>query len=134
VKNYHTFDLKEIGTRIRDARKKHCLTQESAAEKAFITGQFWSLIESGRERASVNTYMQIAAVLNLTLDDIFYDNATILRLNKAFSQDSLLSSCTVTEKAIISETIMALRNAFIRNRDVNSKKFNIEGKNTFQNS
>jgi len=118
LKNYNTIDQKKIGTRIRDARKKLYLTQEKAAEKASITSQFWSLLESGREGASVNTYLRIAAVLSLTLDDIFYDNATNIRLNKAFSKESLLDDCTATEKAIISETVMALRNSLIGNREV----------------
>ncbi len=59
-----------VGARIRSARRELGLTQEKAAELHLFTGQFWSLLESGRERASINTYLQIAAILGLTLDDL----------------------------------------------------------------
>ena len=116
MENHHYIDFKEVGTRIRNARKKQGLTQERAAEHAFITGQFWSALELGRERASVNTYRQVALVLGLTLDDIFYDEATNIRLRKAFSSEKLVEGFTANEKAIISETILALKNILERNR------------------
>ena len=116
MENYHDIDLKKVGARIRNGRKNLNLTQERAAERTFITGQFWSLVESGRERASVNTYRQIAAVLGLTLDDLFYDDATNIRLLKAFSKEGLLADCTVSEKVIITETMLALKEILERNR------------------
>ena len=116
MENYQDIDFKEVGARIRNARRAQRLTQEKAAEHSYITGQFWSRIESGHERASVNTYRRIAAVLGLTLDDIFYDDATNIRLHKAFSKEALMSGCTVTEKAILSETILAMKSILKRNR------------------
>ena len=118
MENYHDIDLKEVGARIRNARKKQGLTQEKAAERTFITGQFWSLVESGRERASVTTYRQIAAVLGLTLDDLFYDDATGIRLLKAFSKEGMFADCTVSEKVIITETMLALKEILVRNRKI----------------
>ena len=116
MEKFHDIDFKIVGTRIRNARKTKGLTQEKAAEKAFISGQFWSLVELGHERASVNTYRRIAAVLSLTLDDLFYDEATSLRLHKAFSKEGILADCTVSEKAVISETMLALKSILERNR------------------
>jgi len=116
MENYHNIDFKEVGERIRNVRKSLKLTQAKAAELSFITDQFWSRIELGHERASVNTYRQIAAVLGLTLDDIFYDDATRVRLHKSFTNDALLTDCSATEKAIIGETIFALKEILKRNR------------------
>ena len=116
MENYHEIDFKKVGARIRGARKNLGLTQERAAEKAFISSQFWSRLELGQERASMTTYQQIAAVLDLTLDDIFYDDATSIRLHKAFSKEGLLAGCTASEKAIISEMIFALKEVLERNR------------------
>lgn len=118
MENFHDIELEKVGERIRNARKKQGLTQTKAAERAFITGQYWSLIESGRERASVNTYRQIAAVLGLTLDDLFYDDATGIRLLKAFSKEGLLADCTALEKAIITEAMLALKNILVKNREL----------------
>lgn len=109
-------DFKIIGERIFAARKALDLTQEQAAERANITAQFWSRIESGNERGSVNTYLEIASVLGLTLDDMFYDNATRLRLLKALSKDELVAGCSASERAIISESLLALRDILVNNR------------------
>ena len=118
MENYHEIDLKEVGERIRSARKILGLSQDEAAHRAYITNQFGSRLELGHERASVNTYRQIAAVLELTLDDIFYDDATSIRLHKAFSKEGIIAECTVFEKAVISEMIFALKGILERNRSV----------------
>jgi len=116
MENQYYVDFKEVGSRIRNARKKKGLTQERAAEYAFITGQYWGTIERGVDRASVNTYLQIALILELTLDDLFYDDAINLRLRKAFSIEKTVENCTVSEKAVISETMLALKESLERNR------------------
>ena len=116
MENHHCVDLKKVGDRIRNARKKKGFSQERAAEYAFISGQYWSAVERGDDRASVTTYMQIAFVLDLTLDDIFYDEAVNLRLRKAFSIEKMVEGCTVSEKAVISEAMLALKEILERNR------------------
>jgi len=115
MENLHEINLIKVGERIRYARQKQGLTQEKASKKAFITSQYWSVIETGRERASVTTYLQIAAVLDVTLNDIFYDDANNMRFYKSFSKDDMLVDCTDREKEIISDTIFALKGALTRN-------------------
>jgi transcriptional regulator with XRE-family HTH domain len=109
-------DLKEVGSRIRSARKTLGLTQAVVAERASITSQFMSRVETGHLRASVDTYRRIADALGLTVDDLLYDNATGIRLAKAFSKESILESCTAYEKKVIGETILALKEILLRNR------------------
>ena len=109
-------NLKLVGIRIRNARQGLNLTQEQAAERTDISGQFWSLIETGRERGSVNTYLQIASALDLTLDDLFYDSADLMHAHKALSRDELLSDCTAFEKAVINSTMLALKTNLQRSR------------------
>ena len=116
MKNDQNIDRKKIGARIREARKAINLTQEKAAELSFISGQTWSLIETGRNRASMKTYRLIAKVLSKTLDDIFCDDATSMRLLKAFSKEGIVEDCSESEKAIISETIFALKEILKRHR------------------
>jgi len=116
MKKKQTLDLKPIGARIRQARDHLRLTQEKAAERTDFSGQYWSLLETGRERGSVNTYLQIAAALDLTLDDLFYDDAAAKRVRKSFSHDELFSDCTADEIVIISEIVLALKTALERVR------------------
>ncbi len=113
----HEIDLKTVGGRIRAARRRLGLTQEKAAERTDITGQYWSLLETGRERGSVNTYLQITAALDLTLDDIFYEKIGVKRTEKGLLDGHGLSDCTSEERLIISETVHALKAALKRTRE-----------------
>ena len=116
MKEFQEIDLKIVGERIRNARKKLNMTQEKAAEQINISSQFWSRLESGHERASINTYKRITAAIGLTLDDIFYDDATRMRLHKEFTKEGVLEGCTAPERAIISEMIFAMKGVLERNR------------------
>ena len=109
-------DVKSAGERIKSARLELGLTQEQAAERTELTGQYWSGIERGQERGSVNTYLQIAKALGVTLDDLFYDDAEARRIRKAFSREGLLAGCTAWEQAIASEVLLALKEILERNR------------------
>ena len=113
----HEIDLKIVGGRIRAARQRLGLTQEKAAERTDITGQYWSLLETGRERGSVSTYLQIADALDLTLDDLFYDSIDVLRMEKSLLRGGLFYDCTAEERKIISETVHALKAALKRARE-----------------
>lgn len=64
----------KIGLRIAEARVKHDLTQEELAEKISKTSQFISNIETGKRKPSLSTLLNIAKVLNLSLDYLIYDN------------------------------------------------------------
>jgi|GEM_PF-1112768 len=116
MENIYEIDFKEVGARIRAARKKQGLTQARAAELALLTGHYWSRIEQGHERASVSAYRMMVTVVGLTLDDIFYDDAARLRLHKAFTMESIFKDCTVSERAILSEAIRALKDILVNSR------------------
>ena len=62
-------DKNLIGQKIRIARKNAGLTQEKLAEKIFISTHQLSRLEVGDYIPSLNTFFNIANVLNLTLDD-----------------------------------------------------------------
>ena len=116
MENFHDIDLKEVGNRIRAARKAVKFTQAQAAEKCFITPQYWSLVETGNERASIGTYRQIAGLFGLTLDDLFYDGADAMRIRRGFTEEGMLADCTDNEKVILSEAFFALKEILQRNR------------------
>lgn len=117
MENNHDINLRKVGERIRNARKALNLSQEKAAERASITGQYWSCLELGHDRASVDAYLRIATVLGLTLNDLFYDDAMIMHVRKSFSRDGLLADCTEFEKAVISESLIAFKLILMRCRE-----------------
>ena len=61
-------NAKQIGTRIRDLRYECGLTQEALAEEVSLSVSYLSCIERGKKRASLAALVQIAFVLQTTVD------------------------------------------------------------------
>ena len=108
-------DLKIVGNRIRQARKRLMKTQEHISEIADISAQYWSAVETGRDRGSVNTYLQIAAALGVTLNDLFYSEAELIRMEKTDFEESLIE-CSEYEKTVLIEAILVFKNSLIHCR------------------
>lgn len=65
--------LKVIGNKIQNARSNKGYTQEYVAEKIDKSIDIYRSIENGRSVGSVATLLNICNVLEITMDDIFYD-------------------------------------------------------------
>ena len=65
--------LKVIGSKIQDARKEKGYTQEFVAEKIDKSIDIYRSIENGRSVGSVATLLNICNILEITLDEVFYD-------------------------------------------------------------
>ena len=62
-----------LGHRLREIRKRKELTQETVAELAGITAQHISNIENGKTKVSMDTFIKILQVLNVSADMILSD-------------------------------------------------------------
>lgn len=60
----------EIGSKIREERKRQKLTQEKLAEMAGISLSFLGHIERGTRKLSVDTLVKICDALQCSADDI----------------------------------------------------------------
>lgn len=65
--------LKIIGNKIQEARKNKNYTQEYVAEEIDKSVDILRSIENGRSIGSVETLLNICNVLEITMDDIFYE-------------------------------------------------------------
>lgn len=65
--------LKIIGKRIQDARRKKGYTQDYVAEKIEKSIDIYRSIENGRSVGSVASLLNICNILEITMDDVFYD-------------------------------------------------------------
>ena len=65
--------LKVIGKKIQDARSKKGYTQDYVAEKIDKSIDIYRSIENGRSVGSVATLLNICNILEITMDDVFYD-------------------------------------------------------------
>lgn len=113
-----SIDLKTVGDRITRARKSLRMTQERVAERTELTGQYWSLIETGRCRGSISAYLQIASALGLTLNDLFYDDTDYIRVQPPPSYVDMLAGLSEYEKEVLLKTIESLRETLIGARDL----------------
>ena len=64
------YDVKKSGKRIKNLREKKGYTQESFAKEIEISHRTYSGIESGAHSTSIETLVEIAQVLETSLDYI----------------------------------------------------------------
>ena len=57
---------------LKELRARHNLTQEDMAKALNLTRQAYMNIEKKPERATVDRMMQIARILKVTIDEIFF--------------------------------------------------------------
>ncbi len=64
------YDMKQSGIRIRQFRIKSGLTQEQVANKLNVDRSFYSRIESGKSGCSVDLFVQLSMLFQVSLDYI----------------------------------------------------------------
>ena len=70
-------DFKAIGKRIKIARIKQNLTQETVADKIGVTPQHVSNIETGNSSVSLTTLVAISNLLKVSADELLCDNQSL---------------------------------------------------------
>ena len=75
-------DLKEIGKRIARQRKIKGYTQEELAEKTDLSVGYISGIESGNKVASLKNMLNIANVLELSLDLMLLSDISVDKIKR----------------------------------------------------
>ena len=107
-------DYKAIGKRIKIARIRADLTQETLAEKISISPTHLSNIETGSTRVSLTTVTAAANALGVTLDDLLCDS--VVHAKVQFHQDiaAILADCDEYEIRIIRDVISSLKDTLRR--------------------
>lgn len=80
-------DTKGIGGRIQKLRRIKGLTQEQVAEAVNISVNYLSNIETGRDVCSTVVLLNIANLMNASIDYILGDNLNYIRTNKMTGQN-----------------------------------------------
>ena len=65
------YDLKNLGNRIEELRKKKNMTQENLAERLGVTSQAVSKWENNLCYPDIELIPTLCAIFNINLDDIF---------------------------------------------------------------
>ena len=71
-------DYGAIGKRIRSARMKMSMTQETLSNLIDVSPTYISTIENGHTKLSLPTLISIATALETTVDHLLYDNIPVL--------------------------------------------------------
>lgn len=66
-----------MGQRLRAIRKKQGLTQEQVAEKAEISPQHYSGVETGGVKISLPALIRVANALNASMDELLMDSISV---------------------------------------------------------
>ena len=98
-----------IGERIRVVRKRRGLSQNVLAEKIKRSPSYVSYVEGGVRGMSLDTFLDIANVLNATADELLADNLvnTVKVSNHEFA--ALLSDCSEYEKKVLFDVVTATK-------------------------
>lgn len=102
------FDMRKIGNKLLSIRKKLGFTQAQVAEKAGLSDRTYADIERGSANMRTETLLRICDALQITPDEIFTENNTML----SKQQDEIiekLNACPQKEK----ETALKLLEVYL---------------------
>lgn len=104
-------DFKAIGKRIKIARIRTNLTQETVADKIGVTPQHVSNIETGNSSVSLTTLVAIANLLNVSVDELLCD--TVLKSKPVFIKeaDEIFSDCNEYEVRVLVDVLKATKSS-----------------------
>lgn len=102
-------DFKAIGKRIKIARIRADLTQETVAETVGVTAQHVSNIETGSSRVSLTTLVNIANLLGVSLDELLCD--AVLAAQPIFLKevDDIFRDCSECEIRVLADILKAAK-------------------------
>ena len=105
-----SLNLKMLGTNIQSKRKSKHLNQEELAYRVGISRNYLSMIETGKKEVSITYLVELAENLECTVNDFLIGS-------QAREIEDLLIDCNPTEKIIILEMCMSVKNALVTYRE-----------------
>lgn len=110
-------DYHELGKRIKEQRLKKHLTQEKLSEIIDVTTSNISHIERATTQVSLPSLIKIANALDVTLDQLVCDSCIPIA-EVYVDQDiaSLVHGCSLSEKQIIKDIIIATKKSLQKHR------------------
>lgn len=102
-------DKETIGKKIRQIRKEKGFSQEELSEKIDISPRHMCTIENGNSFPSIETFIKIAEILDININDFFNLNVES-NDNLRAEIYSLIQTSTVQELKLIQNIITAIHN------------------------
>ena len=108
-------EFKEIGARVKKARKARQMSQAELAEKLNISLSHMSDIETGKSNFGVDILKRITEVLQVSSDELLRPDVPAVNAIYATELLDLVDGCTPAEKEAMLNTLKSMKAAF-RNR------------------
>ena len=109
-------DYVALGSRIRAARLNKGITQRELAKKASLTPSYVCSIEKGSTMIALPTLVNIASVLETTLDTLLFDSTPALVAQYDEDARKILEDCSSEERQFLLDLMKHakedLRNTF----------------------
>lgn len=106
-----TINYSLIGNRIKTARKAKGLSQSELSELIDKSVGYMSYIETGSKKPSLETLIQIANALDVTIDELLSDNLVAASPVSNTQINQLLSDCSAFEKRVILLLVQSIKEA-----------------------
>ena len=106
-----TINYSLIGNRIKAARKAKGLSQSELSELIDRSVGYMSYIETGSKKPSLETLIQIANALDVTIDELLSDNLAAASPVSNTQINQLLSDCSAYEKRVILLSVQSIKDA-----------------------
>lgn len=106
-----TINYSLIGNRIKAARKAKGLSQSELSELIDKSVGYMSYIETGSKKPSLETLIQIANALDVTIDELLSDNLVASSTVSNTQINQLLSDCSAFEKRVILLLVQSIKEA-----------------------
>ena len=107
--------LKDIGLRIRQARKEKHLSQAELADLMNISIPYISELETGKANFSIDTLIKLTEALQISADWLIQSNTPAVHAIFDNEISELLSDCSTSQKQAIIKLIVEMKNTFHNN-------------------
>lgn len=114
-------DYKAIGQRIKIARIKKGITQETVADLIDITPAHMSNVETGKTKVSLPTLIEIANALSVSVDVLLCDN--VLASQNIFKGEAkeIFEDCDEYETRFLVDLLKCAKTAMRRDKNVRNQ-------------
>lgn len=94
-------DYVALGSRIRTARLNKGITQRELAQLAKITPSYVSSIEKGASMIALPTLVNVAGILETTIDTLLFDSTPVLVAKYDEDARAILEDCSAEERTFL---------------------------------
>ncbi|MCC0727228.1 helix-turn-helix transcriptional regulator [Clostridioides sp. ZZV14-6045] len=111
-------DYKALGKRIKIARIKKGITQESIANEIDITPSHLSNVETGKTKVSLPTLIDIANALSINVDSLLCDNILNSKIVFEGEAKEIFDDCDEYEIRMLVDVLKYMKEAIRKDRKI----------------